>query len=530
MNSRNDTTVEPETSTALQLDNRTMLDTVERMWPQIAPIQGARLREAVRSVPESEWRGRARILLALAVSHRSIGSTSRSAALPWFRAVDKNIKADPESPIDVRAGYLVHFAATLRTLGDVNAARTHLETARAMIEQDTSLEISRRIDLSASFSLQLGLVRVHLGAYDEALFALSLAEGLASEHLPTAERVECHSALAYVAFQFGDFARAERQIELAAQQADGTELLRSGFGALAQITRFHLLIERDAVPHDLETQLRDVRVASRGTEWEAHAAFAEALARHAAGSEIEALDLLGRVTRLLASFTGDQVLDSASRILRSEVLRTLGEVVEARQAMADLEPGQHHVTCPARVGALASFLLGDPQAALDTLADCIALGDLHSDRVRAQIFAIVAAAQDDLGNRVASNIAFDRSLLMSATNGTTWAYRPLPHEVLDSLLTRAADREQPARVAALLERLQGTTPAETVVLADPLSERELVIVRHLATGATLNQIGNELFISVNTVKSHVRSIYRKLGATNRREAIALAVQLGLADG
>jgi LuxR family maltose regulon positive regulatory protein len=56
-----------------------------------------------------------------------------------------------------------------------------------------------------------------------------------------------------------------------------------------------------------------------------------------------------------------------------------------------------------------------------------------------------------------------------------------------------------------------------------------VIVRHLATGATLSQIGTELFISVNTVKSHVRSIYRKLSATNRREAIARAVELGLAD-
>ncbi|WP_286346772.1 helix-turn-helix domain-containing protein [Frondihabitans sucicola] len=74
-----------------------------------------------------------------------------------------------------------------------------------------------------------------------------------------------------------------------------------------------------------------------------------------------------------------------------------------------------------------------------------------------------------------------------------------------------------------------TPRTETHPLADPLSERELVIVRHLATGATLSQIGGELFISVNTVKSHVRSIYRKLSATNRREAIARAAQLGLAD-
>jgi LuxR family maltose regulon positive regulatory protein len=529
VNTRNHTSADPIISTALELEHDSMLDTIEKMWPQIAPLQGARLRDAIRSVPETEWRERARILLAVAASHRSVGSTSRSAALPWFRVLDKNIRSDPSSPLDVRAGYLIQFAAALRTMGSFLTARDHLETVRRLLEQDQSLEISRRIGLSASFSLQLGLVRIHLGAYDEALFALRLAEGLADEHLSTAEKVECQAALSFMALQYGDFAEAEKHADLAEQYADGTDLMRSSFAALVQITRFMMLVERENRTAEYDTQLREMRIASRESDWESQALLGEAASHLTAGEAIEALDLLGRVTRLVNGYQGDLPISTAIGIMRAEALRSLGEVDLARRTVAELSPGQHHVTCSARILALAHFTVGDPQAALDALDPCLALGDLHSTRVMGQIYAIAAAAHNDLGNAVASNIAFDRALLTAAISGTVWPFRALPREVTERLLVRAAERTQPATVASLMQHLHGAPHEESQPLADPLSERELVIVRHLATGATLSQIGAELFISVNTVKSHVRSIYRKLSATNRREAIARAVQLGLAE-
>ncbi|BDZ51688.1 hypothetical protein GCM10025867_39290 [Frondihabitans sucicola] len=332
-----------------------------------------------------------------------------------------------------------------------------------------------------------------------------------------------------MSLQLGDFAGAERQVDLAVQHAEGTDLLRSTFAALTQITRYLLLIERESGGADVDTTLRDVRIATRNSDWEAHALYSEALGKHATGAWIEALDLLGRVTRLLAGFSGQLVLDRETRILRAESMRNLGEVEQSRRAILAIDPGQHHAPCPSRILALASFTLGDPQAALDALAECLDLADLHSTRSMAQIYAVEAAAHQDLGDLVASSIAFDRALLVAAINGVSWPFRMLPTEVLERLLARAADRTQPAVVAALIERMHVTPRTETHPLADPLSERELVIVRHLATGATLSQIGGELFISVNTVKSHVRSIYRKLSATNRREAIARAAQLGLAD-
>ncbi len=60
-----------------------------------------------------------------------------------------------------------------------------------------------------------------------------------------------------------------------------------------------------------------------------------------------------------------------------------------------------------------------------------------------------------------------------------------------------------------------------------LSGREMEVLSCLSQGKTTSQIANELFISENTVKTHVRHILEKLEASNRAEAVSKAVQMGL---
>ena len=70
----------------------------------------------------------------------------------------------------------------------------------------------------------------------------------------------------------------------------------------------------------------------------------------------------------------------------------------------------------------------------------------------------------------------------------------------------------------------GGAPAGNV---DELSEAELRVVRYLPTNLRTPEIAGELFVSTNTVRTHLRHIYAKLGAHGRAEAVDRARQLGL---
>jgi LuxR family maltose regulon positive regulatory protein len=72
-----------------------------------------------------------------------------------------------------------------------------------------------------------------------------------------------------------------------------------------------------------------------------------------------------------------------------------------------------------------------------------------------------------------------------------------------------------------------TTAQTADGLVEPLSEREQMVLSYLPSWVSNEEIAAELYISQNTLKTHLRSIYRKLAATCRREAVALAKSHGL---
>jgi LuxR family maltose regulon positive regulatory protein len=64
-------------------------------------------------------------------------------------------------------------------------------------------------------------------------------------------------------------------------------------------------------------------------------------------------------------------------------------------------------------------------------------------------------------------------------------------------------------------------------LLDPLSEAELRVARYLPSNLKAPEIASQLLVSTNTVRTHLRHIYAKLGAHTRGEAVELARQYGL---
>jgi LuxR family maltose regulon positive regulatory protein len=74
-------------------------------------------------------------------------------------------------------------------------------------------------------------------------------------------------------------------------------------------------------------------------------------------------------------------------------------------------------------------------------------------------------------------------------------------------------------------RLHAPVPVQVNEWGETLTAREQTILRYLATDMPLPEIGDEEFISVNTVKTHIAHIYRKLGVANRRAAVRRAADL-----
>ena len=64
-------------------------------------------------------------------------------------------------------------------------------------------------------------------------------------------------------------------------------------------------------------------------------------------------------------------------------------------------------------------------------------------------------------------------------------------------------------------------------MVEPLSERELDVLRLLRTDLSGPEIARELMVSLSTMRTHTRNIYTKLGVTNRRAAIHRAEELAL---
>jgi LuxR family maltose regulon positive regulatory protein len=65
---------------------------------------------------------------------------------------------------------------------------------------------------------------------------------------------------------------------------------------------------------------------------------------------------------------------------------------------------------------------------------------------------------------------------------------------------------------------------------EPLSEREIEVLQLIAQGLSNREVGDRLYLTLNTVKAHSRTIYSKLGVNNRTQAVSKARALGLLSG
>ena len=137
-----------------------------------------------------------------------------------------------------------------------------------------------------------------------------------------------------------------------------------------------------------------------------------------------------------------------------------------------------------------------------------------------------AAIEYESGEFDLSDVLFDRGLAAIARSGSRAPLRLIPPGTLAGLTARALTRPHGAEVERILGRIaEATQGIETAI--EPLSHRELLVLAEVEKGSTVAGIAAALFISPNTVKTHLRRLYRKLGVATRADAIRKARSLGL---
>jgi len=153
-----------------------------------------------------------------------------------------------------------------------------------------------------------------------------------------------------------------------------------------------------------------------------------------------------------------------------------------------------------------------------------------------EVLALQAVALKAQGKQAEALAALERALALAEPEGYARVFID-QGEVMAALLSQVDIL--PAYVGWLLAALESETQDDKRMtnlslvlrpsssLVEPLSERELELLRLIAAGMTNRAIAESLTVSVNTVKTHARNIYGKLGVRNRTQAAARARELGL---
>ncbi len=146
-----------------------------------------------------------------------------------------------------------------------------------------------------------------------------------------------------------------------------------------------------------------------------------------------------------------------------------------------------------------------------------------------EIAALLALARQRTGDQDAAMVALARALELAEPEGYARTFTD-EGPVMETLLSAAGRRGLAPAYVARLRNAPGRAPAEPQLsdaLVDPLSERELDVLRLLASELNGPEIARHLVVSLNTVRTHTKNIYAKLGVGSRRAAVRRAEQLGL---
>ncbi len=197
-----------------------------------------------------------------------------------------------------------------------------------------------------------------------------------------------------------------------------------------------------------------------------------------------------------------------------------------REAVAGMLGAQPEVSVVGQAGSLAEGrALFDRLLRMPPPGKVVAVIDVTMpDGSGLALVRAVRERSRDIGLVVLTMLSDDSTLLEALDAGASALVRKsAPADQVVSAVRRAADFPLEFSASGLAEamRRQHEAPQTT------LTTRETEVLKLLVEGASVAQVGRQLFMSPSTVKTHIGKIYEKLGAHNRASAVIAAVRLGL---
>lgn len=445
----------------------------------------------------------------------------------------------------IPANALPSDPVALETLGTTDEAKDALSIGcvqslmlRLAGEHDRAAELTRRLshlvrgaletrpdDIGPQLPimrLQWGITYQLAGAFPESAVELRLAHrGALGQHVDfIARNAAGNSAMNWAVI--GEPRRAEEWLELEDAHPDPD-------GWLEPMVKVGGLVARTLVALDrldfagAARYLDEVGEASEREElWPfityAHCRYALATGQAYTGMAVLQRAIASHSAVLRPGLAIERVITS----LEVELRLALGE---GNRALAILEA--HTIEDPLVVvtAARAHLLTGTPATSLALCRKC----DWFSypfTRTQLEALLVEAAAHRALGEKAAAARAWAHAVEIVDRTGLLGTLATVPRDLL-SALDEAAPFQSSAVAAFLASSTRETYPA--AVHHVELTERENAVLAELAQGLSTLEIARKLFVSTNTVKSQLRSLYRKIDAHSREEALEIAYRTGLID-
>ncbi len=496
---------------------------------EIIEPRGSRpLAGEIRSMPHGEaWIEPQPWLVSAAVALSAGRAESSAAAL---RAADDILERLPagQQPACQLAAAMIRLAAARRA-GDLVAAAAAAARTEALAGQVSGDTLARHPEMRARVAFGRGAIELWSGHLDEAARVLDSGVAAATAAGGEHELTDCLGHLALAEALRGRLRRAAKLAArvTTAHTADEPAVPRPNPAALAALALVHS--ERGEV-REARSLLKQVDGAlgiSPDKLIGAVACLAAAGDALAAGRAGAATQI---VVRARSGWPVPAWLEQRLCLAESRAYVAAGDL---RAAFAAAGRAGHEASLEVAVAlAHARAAAGDGENARRALTSALAADGGASERVRLQAWLADARLSYDSGDRVRGRRSLDCALRLGEREELRlpfamelgWLGPVLRH---DPELARAHRRLLWPALRHCQFPAPGLPEQAAIAVVEPLTEREREVLLHVSGMLNTAEVASTMYISINTVKSHLKSIYRKLAATHRGEAVRRARQLGL---